>query len=103
MLVVMLNMSEAWMPFYDVWAADQVCVGLMVATAPFWARHKAAAGFAVVFGTARAGCTAVWPNASDTGGSICDMQSGLPLTVGVLALALQALERMRHREREKNE
>lgn len=88
-LVLLLNLSEYWHKAtpWDVWAADKVAQGLLVASAPFWARHRGAAGMALVFGVARAGCTAMWPDASDAGGSICDAQTGLPLTIGLLGAA----------------
>lgn len=97
--VLMLNASEFWRPLtpWDTWHADYMAQGVLIALAPFWARHWAAATVAVIFGIARTGCAALWPEASDPNGSICDRQTGLPITVGLLAAALWALERIRNR------
>jgi hypothetical protein len=94
-LLIALATPEAWawLTPYDLWAADQIAVGLAIATlgACLLGRNTFAAFCAIVIGTFRTSCVAIWPNASDAAGSICDAQTGLPLTVGFLALALYAL------------
>jgi hypothetical protein len=98
-LVLMLCMPEFWvrLTWYDIWAADQIAVGLLVAllAASCYRRWPTAATLAFVFGVGRSACTTVWPDASDAQGSICDSQTGLPLTLAVLTAALLALDRMR--------
>lgn len=97
-LILILSSPEAWHSWLgiDVWAADQIGQGLLVCTlaACVWIHNKPAAILAGVFGISRTSCVAIWPNASDAAGSICDAQTGIPLTVGVLAVALYALGRM---------
>jgi hypothetical protein len=96
--VIALSMPEAWawMTPYDLWASDQIAVGVLIATlgACAWRVSPFAAICAVVIGMARTSCVAIWPTASDAAGSICDAQTGMPLTVGVLAMALYALGRL---------
>jgi hypothetical protein len=98
-LVLLLGMPEvwAWMTPFDVWLADQIATGLLVMllAALAFRRSPAAAALAMVFGAGRSVCTAVWPDASDAQGSICDSQTGLPLTLAVLILTLFAVDRMR--------
>lgn len=97
--ILTLSMPEAWVwltPWWDIWAADQVATGLLVTTLGVICGRLCswiAGGLAVAFGIARTSCVGLWPNASDASGSICDLQTGLPLTVGVIVLALAALKR----------
>lgn len=98
-LVLLLGMPEFWVRLtpYDIWAADSIAVGLLVAllAAVCYRRWPTAAALAFVFGAGRSACTAVWPDASDAKGSICDAQTGLPLTLAVLIITLFAVDRMR--------
>lgn len=99
-IAILLGMPEAWSRLtpFDIWAADQIGVGLLLALlgASLWTHgRRMLAAVAIVPGAGRAGCTAMWPDASDASGSICDQQLGVPLTLALLCLALLALERMR--------
>lgn len=96
---LLLCFPEVWSQWtpYDVWAADQIGLGLLLAMcgALLWRRHLALSCVLLIFGFARTGCVAAWPEASDAAGSICDAQTGLPLTVGVLGVLLYTVERLR--------
>lgn len=79
---------------YDVWAADQISVGvllLLLAIREWMRGNRLVAGIVATYGVGRAGCTALWPDASDAQGSICDKQLGFPLTVALLLVVLIAL------------
>lgn len=103
-VVLLLGMPEFWhrLTPYDVWAADQIAVGLLVLLLAAMSYRmtrdrlvRLASRVAAVLGVGRSACTAVWPNASDAQGSICDSQLGLPLTLALLVLTLLAMDRMR--------
>jgi hypothetical protein len=91
-LVLILCMPEFWYQVtpYDIWAADQIAQGALISLLGImlFLQNKYAAAAAIVFGLGRSACVGIWPESSDSAGSICDMQTGLPLTVGVIAIAL---------------
>lgn len=97
-VLLVLSMPESWAGLtpFDVWAVDQIAQGLLIAmlAALSWRWCRVLAFSGVVFGLARSGCTAAWPDAADPHGSICDAQTGIPLTVAVLGLALFFVGRM---------
>lgn len=88
-VVLVLNLPEYWRALtpWNIWSADYIAQGAFVALAPWWTRYPAVCVLGVTCGLLRTGCEAIWPNASDPGGSICDAQTGLPLTLGVTSLA----------------
>ena len=97
LLVLLLNLPEHWHGLFalDVWAADQVAQGLTIALLAglAWPRNRVAAFAAGLFGLSRATCVGLWPNASDSLGSVCDSQTSMPLTVAFLAAVLFAVGR----------
>ncbi len=100
--VAALSMPEAWawLTAYDTWAADQIAIGLLHtgAGALLWMSRpdlRAACAVLVVMGAMRSVCVAIWPDASDAGGSIFDKETGIPGTLVIAGLAAWAADRKR--------
>lgn len=97
-----VNMPEAWhwLTPYGVWAADKIaqgglqCALAVILVTVLRKEYWPACAVLLVFGMARAVCTAVWPDASDAGASIFDTQTGIPGTLIIAALAAFAAERL---------
>lgn len=101
LLVLFLNSPEYWgplLPWWDIAALDYMAQGLLITTAVIWARYAPSLALAAVFGIARTGCAAIWPNASSTNAAICDQQTGLPLTLGVVSIVALAATWKHRRE-----